>query len=131
MTRREDDAALAQGGNPLKEENIDVMYREGLDISNPDAHYPGFKQEQTVLKAGTVVKEGAPAIVQDLLFERDVAVVLRDGTTIYTDVYRSAGVKDSLRPAALCCGANMRAVSHAVKIMNLSGCSCRECVIAS
>ncbi|WP_052409964.1 CocE/NonD family hydrolase [Paenibacillus durus] len=70
--------------------NIPVIYREGLDVSNPDVHYPGFQPGRTVIKAGTVVKEGAPAITHDLLLDRDVAVQLRDGTIIYTDVYRPA-----------------------------------------
>jgi len=73
-----------------------VMYREGLDVSNPDAHYPGFEPGRTIIKAGTVVKEGAPAVTQDLIFDRDVAVQLRDGTTIYTDVYRPADAKGPL-----------------------------------
>lgn len=54
--------------------------------------YPGFKPGTTVLEKDTVVKEGAMALPCDIIWERDIAVRLRDGTTIYVDVYRPSGV---------------------------------------
>lgn len=88
----------------MKTENqrsIPVIYRGGMDVSNPDVHYPGFKPGQTVIKAGTIVKEGAPAVTHDLIYDRDLSVQLRDGTTIFTDVYRLADAKEPL-PAIIC-----------------------------
>ena len=40
-----------------------------------------------------MVKPGALALPCDILFERDVAVPLRDGVTIYVDVFRPVGAK--------------------------------------
>ena len=52
--------------------------------------YPGFKPGTELLRAGTVARRGYGALPCDIVFERDVAVELRDGTTIYADVFRPA-----------------------------------------
>jgi uncharacterized protein len=52
--------------------------------------YPGFNPGSEVLKQGTVLKPGQLALPCDILKERDVAVKLRDGVTIYVDVLRPA-----------------------------------------
>lgn len=82
--------------------DIEVLFKHG---PKADKHplYPGFKQETTVLKKGTMVKEGALALPCDILWERDVPIKLRDGTTIYTDVYRSPKTKH-LVPAIISSG---------------------------
>jgi predicted acyl esterase len=38
-----------------------------------------------------VKKKGALPVPCEIIFERDVAVTLRDGTVIYTDVFRPVG----------------------------------------
>lgn len=68
-----------------------VKYRKPLPIDAPRARYPGFKPGVATLKAGTVRREGARPLPVDIIFERDVAIKLRDGTTIYTDVFRPVG----------------------------------------
>ena len=50
--------------------------------------YPGFRQEVRVLKKGSVNGENAKPLDCDIVFERDVPVKLRDGVTIYTDIFR-------------------------------------------
>jgi predicted acyl esterase len=70
-----------------------VLYRKNQPITSPRARYPGFKPSTTLLKAGTVRREGAKVLPCDIVFERDVAVKLRDGITIYTDVFRPVGNK--------------------------------------
>ena len=67
-----------------------VKYRKLLPVTAPRARYPGFKPGKWTLKAGTVRREGARPLPVDIVFERDVAMKLRDGTTIYTDVFRPA-----------------------------------------
>lgn len=58
----------------------DEVMKPGLD---PKIRaYPGFNPRQE--------------IIDDLLIDYDVAVTLRDGVTIYTDVYRPAGVESPL-----------------------------------
>jgi predicted acyl esterase len=69
--------------------NIEIIFKDGPKSTNHPL-YPGFKQEKTVLRQGTVVKNGALALPCDILWERDVPMRLRDGCTIYLDVYRPA-----------------------------------------
>lgn len=53
--------------------------------------YPGFAPGTRVLPAGSVHRQGGQPLAVDVLEERDVALTLRDGTTIYTDVFRPVG----------------------------------------
>ena len=69
-------------------ETFDVPLRKALPVDAPRVRYPGFKQETLILKAGTVRREGAMPLPCDILLERDVPIKLRDGVTIYTDVFR-------------------------------------------
>ena len=85
-----------------KEEPVttDKIYMDGiiftkstpLDNDDPDnpSNYPGFKQEIKTLPKGSVQKEGYAPLPCDIVFERDVAVKMRDGITIYVDVFRPA-----------------------------------------
>ena len=70
--------------------SINVPTRKTLPVDAQRARYPGFRQESIVLKAGSVRREGAKPLTCDILLERDVPVTLRDGVTIYTDVFRPA-----------------------------------------
>jgi predicted acyl esterase len=72
-------------------EQIEVLFRTPRPVTDPKGHYPGFQRAATALKAGTVVKRGHKALTRDVLFERDVAVQMRDGTTLYVDIFRPAG----------------------------------------
>jgi len=53
----------------------------------------------TILKKGSLNNKGTLPLPCDIIFERDVAVKLRDGTTIYTDIFRP--VKDGKYPAII------------------------------
>lgn len=46
-----------------------------------------FNPSTTVLKKGTLLKEGFHKLKNDITFMRDVPVKLRDGVTIYTDIF--------------------------------------------
>ncbi|RSM05436.1 hypothetical protein CDV31_009588 [Fusarium ambrosium] len=76
-----------------------VYMRRLLPTDAPRARYTGFKQETVVLKKGTVRREGAKPLDCDIVFERDVPVTLRDGITIYTDIFRPVG--DQQAPAVV------------------------------
>ncbi|CAH0024446.1 unnamed protein product [Clonostachys rhizophaga] len=65
-----------------------AKFRRSRPIDAPRARYTGFKNETITLKSGTIRREGALALPRDIVFERDVAVTLRDGTTIYADIFR-------------------------------------------
>lgn len=70
--------------------------------NHPD--YPGFKPETKILPRGSVLKEGALALPCDILYERDISVQLRDGTTIYVDLYRPPGSEAPQVPVIVCAG---------------------------
>lgn len=65
-----------------------VMMRKALPTTAERVRYPGFKQESTILKAGTYRRPGAKPLECDILLERDVPVRLHDGVVIYVDVFR-------------------------------------------
>lgn len=54
----------------------------------PSAFHPG---RITTLKKGTVRTTGALPLPCDIVFEQDVPLTMRDGTRIYTDVFRPVG----------------------------------------
>ena len=68
-----------------------VALRKALPVSAERVRYPGFKQETLVLKASSIRREGAKPLSCDILLERDVPIRLRDGVTIYADVFRPVG----------------------------------------
>ena len=68
-----------------------VRFRKAKALDDPTTRYPGFKPSVTTLSTGAVVSAGALPLPCDILFERDLAVPLRDGTIIYTDVFRPVG----------------------------------------
>jgi predicted acyl esterase len=82
--------------------NIDVNFCM-RDSSKDHKLYPGFKQETKILPRGTIVKPGALALPYDIQWERDIPIKLRDGTTIYADVYRPPNAKYKL-PAIIAAG---------------------------
>lgn len=60
----------------------------------PHPGIQGVKREDIVLPAGTTTGEGRAKLTCDVLFQRDVAIELRDGTIIYIDIYRPVGGMD-------------------------------------
>ncbi len=65
-----------------------VAVRKALPVDAPSARYPGFKPETLLLKKGSIRLKGYKPLPCDILLERDVPVTLRDGVTIYTDIFR-------------------------------------------
>ena len=57
-------------------------------IDDPEGNYNGFNPSVTKLPAGYRHPKGDVALSCDVIWERDDAVKLRDGVTIYTDIYR-------------------------------------------
>ena len=75
-------------------EEVEILFRKTAPIDVPEARYPGFKPGTTILTKGTVIKPGALPLPCDIIWERDVAVTLRDGAVIYTDIFRPVGGAD-------------------------------------
>lgn len=70
---------------------VEVLYRKPLSPEDPKARVPAFAPSTTTLPAGYVHEPGAVPVPAEIVVDRDVAVTLRDGTVIYTDVFRPAG----------------------------------------
>lgn len=69
-------------------DEVTVLYRKNQPVERKMSKYPGFKQETVVLPNGYKKNKSSAALECNIIFERDVAVKLRDGTTIYTDILR-------------------------------------------
>lgn len=76
-----------------------TYFRRPLPVDAPRVRYPGFNPGSELLRKGTIRRVGAMPLPCDILLERDVAITLRDGTVIYTDVFRPVG--DGQHPAIL------------------------------
>ncbi|KAK5994366.1 Cocaine esterase [Cladobotryum mycophilum] len=66
----------------------DPRQPKALPLSHSKARWGGFKTERKVLPKGSQKRKGCRSLPCDILFERDTPVKLRDGTTVYADIYR-------------------------------------------
>jgi predicted acyl esterase len=73
-----------------------IIWRAQLPLESPVGHYPGFNPGQTRLKAGTVHAKGGRSLSQDLIKDQDSAVRMRDGVTLYVDIFRPADAQEPL-----------------------------------
>lgn len=64
-----------------------------------ESDYPGFQPDTYILKKGSVHRHGGKELPCDVLCERDAAMQLRDGTTIYMDIFRP--VKEGKYPVLI------------------------------
>jgi predicted acyl esterase len=78
---------------------IEVIFREANHDFSTRWHQ--FSPCKTILPKGWQKAEGRRALDEDLIFEKDVRVPLRDGTVIWADVFRLVGSDDQLVPAIL------------------------------
>lgn len=88
-----------------KKEFQNVIFRKASPLDAPSlpimrqVNYEGLKPGKTTLKKGTVFIEGAIPLPCDIIWERDIGVKLRDGITIYIDIFRPSS--NSKVPAIL------------------------------
>ncbi len=75
-------------------DTVDVLFRPARPVDDPVGRYPGFQPGTTTLAAGAVLQPGHLALPCDIVFERDAAIPLRDGVTIYADVFRPVEGRD-------------------------------------
>jgi hypothetical protein len=78
---------------------IDVILRE----ANHDFSKTGleFGPSTQVLPKGWTKAPGRRALHQDLIFEKDFAIKLRDGSTVWSDIFRPPSSKDEPTPAII------------------------------
>ncbi len=81
-------------------ERIEVAFRKAqpLDTQNRGIELQTstrieFKPEATILKKGTTFIEHGIALPCDILWRRDVGVIMRDGITIYADIFLPVGTE--------------------------------------
>ena len=76
-----DNATASADVRKSQNERIEIVYRKSSPIDDPQARYPGFKPGTSTLAAGSIHRKGALPLPCDIIFERDVAVPMRDGIT--------------------------------------------------
>lgn len=57
---------------------------------HPHFNYNGFKPGRTILEKGHVKSSGYRAFAQDVIYDRDITIQVRDGIKLYADVFRPA-----------------------------------------
>lgn len=79
--------------------NIEVLFKK----ANPDFsnRWHQFEPKKQVLHQGWRKAEGRRALDEDLVFEQDISIPLRDGVTIYADVFRPISSDAQPVPAIL------------------------------
>ncbi|MFG2961096.1 CocE/NonD family hydrolase [Streptomyces sp. NPDC048291] len=85
--------------SPLDGFGIGVRFRSANPLEQSDPPVPDLAPGTRILPAGSVHAEGARPLTIDIEVFDDVAIPLRDGVTLYGDVYRKAG--DGPVPAVL------------------------------
>ena len=97
-----DDSAPASAANAADDAPVALLFMPSAPLSTA-TDYPGFKPSKTTLAAGTYARPNPDGTSDwglkmpvDITFERDVEVVLRDGTRMVVDIYRPAGVTTPL-----------------------------------
>lgn len=79
--------------------DIDVSFTK----ANPNFHHwwSEFSPSVQTLPKGWKREPGRRAVKEDLIWEKDVAVPLRDGVILYADVFRPAKLDGQKLPALL------------------------------
>lgn len=86
----------------LRAQFPDVNYVKLTAASEkPEYRYPGFRPGREIIPKGHIRESGHRAFHTDVIFERDVSVPMRDGITIYTDIFRPVDSERNQVPAIL------------------------------
>jgi uncharacterized protein len=72
--------------DPVQVAGVPVIFREANHDFSKRWHQ--FEPKTQVLPRGWRKDEGRRPLDEDLIFEQDLAISLRDGVTIYADVFR-------------------------------------------
>ncbi|KAG5788430.1 hypothetical protein H9Q69_012520 [Fusarium xylarioides] len=86
----------------LKAQFPDLKFTKLVTVTDADFfRYPGFQPGTTTIPKGHVKEPGRRAFPHDVAFDRDVAITLRDGVKIYTDVFRPLDSHKTRVPALI------------------------------
>ncbi|MCW8378694.1 hypothetical protein [Streptomyces justiciae] len=72
--------------------DYEILYRPANPLEKSEPPLPPFEPGTRTYPAGSVNGEGAYPLPTDIEVWQDVAIPLRDGVTLYGDIYRKAGV---------------------------------------
>jgi len=75
-------------------EEINVFYRKATSIDAPESQYPGFKPGTVTLAKGTEINPGALPLPCDIVCDQDVGIPMRDGITLYADIFKPVGASE-------------------------------------
>lgn len=78
---------------------IEILFKEANRDFSKRWHQFGPSKE--TLPRGWQKAEGRRTLDEDLVFERDIGITLRDGTTIWADIFRPVLSDDQPVPAIL------------------------------
>lgn len=79
---------------------VDIPWEE-LSAPEQTEGYSGLQPHSEVLAKGTSTAPGRLILPCDILVEHDVAIQVRDGCTLYADIYRPPSALDRTTPAVL------------------------------
>ena len=95
-------ASAASAGLLIQEQFPDVVFSKITPApEHPVFNYQGFKPGKIILSRGHVKSEGYRAFSVQTVFDRDVAITVRDGARLYTDIFRPASSDQQPVPAIL------------------------------
>lgn len=69
-------------------DTVKLALEPAQPIDSPRSGYPGFHPETVVLEKGHKRRENSEPLKCDMIYMQDVAVKMRDGITIYCNIYR-------------------------------------------
>lgn len=100
----------------------EMIFKPAYDYID-DGHTHGvlspFKPGECILKAGTQIAPEFKALSADIRMLKDVAVKMRDGVTIYTDIYMPANSKEIKFPTLIAWSPYGKSAGSAPRYINL------------
>ncbi|KAI8651117.1 PepX-C domain-containing protein [Fusarium keratoplasticum] len=75
---------------------LDVLYKKALPLSDPAANFDGLKPSKQVLPKGFRKTPANREFSGPTIWERDVAVPMRDGIILRADIFRPAGTDEKV-----------------------------------
>lgn len=67
---------------------IDVLHKPAIKFDSANANYSGFQPSTSVLQAGHQLTPESRAFEESVIYDRDVALEMRDGVKLRADIFR-------------------------------------------
>lgn len=100
----------------------EMIFKPAFDYID-DGHTHGvlspFEPGERILKAGTQIAPEFKPLSEDIRMLKDVAVKMRDGVTIYTDIYMPANSKETKLPTLIAWSPYGKSAGTAPRYINL------------